>query len=159
MVGADGGAAHFFDEQSAEGESLIADDVAGKALTGAAGEEAVVGIDFEEAGGEVRLLPVGGAGDDELLEVLDIPTGADELGGEPVEEFGMGGFPPWTPKTSGVLTKPIPKYFCQYRLTVTRAVRGLSGETIQRARPRRFWGASSGRGGRMSGTLRVTFFP
>jgi hypothetical protein len=46
LVGADGWAAEFFDEESADGEGLIANNVGGKALPRTAGEETVVGICF-----------------------------------------------------------------------------------------------------------------
>ena len=92
LIRADGGAADFFDEEAAESEGLITDDVGREALTGAAGQESVVGIDFEELRSELGLLAVGRAGDDEFLKVLHVPTGADEFGGEPVEESRVGGF-------------------------------------------------------------------
>lgn len=92
LIRADGGAADFFDEEAAESEGLITDDVGREALTGAAGQELVVRIDFEELRSELGLLAVGRAGDDKFLKVLHVPTGADEFGGEPVEESRVGGF-------------------------------------------------------------------
>src|SRR6266478_2207710 len=50
---------------------------------------------------------------------------------------GCVGGEPWAPKSFSVSTRPRPKYCCQRRLTVTRAVSGLAGSTIQRARSRR----------------------
>lgn len=85
LVRADGGAADFFDEEAAEGEGLISDDVGREALTGAAGQESVVRINLEELWSELGLLAVGRAGDDDFLEVFYVPTGADKFGGEPVE--------------------------------------------------------------------------
>src|SRR5581483_12385256 len=72
---------------------------------------------------------------------------------------GLLGGSPWDPKSSELLTKPVPKYICQYRLTVTRAVNGLAGLTSQRASVSRFAGASLGRGGSAEGTPAVTFSP
>ena len=65
---------------------MIAKDWGGKAEAGAAGEESVFGIDFEERSGGFAGLAVGGAGDDEAVELFDIPTGVDEFAAEPVEE-------------------------------------------------------------------------
>jgi hypothetical protein len=48
------------------------------------------------------------------------------------------------PKSSVDFTEPTPKISCQNRLTVTRAVSGLSAELIHLARPRRFVGAPAG---------------
>ena len=55
------------------------------------------------------------------------------------------------PKSSAVLTRPVPKTCCQRRLTATRAVSGCSGATSHCARPRRLRGASVGSGGRNAG--------
>src|SRR5262249_16874740 len=41
---------------------------------------------------------------------------------------------PIVPKSLGVRTKPAPKWDCQTRLTITRAVSGLSGPVNHRAR-------------------------
>ena len=46
---------------------------------------------------------------------------------------GWVGNSPWKPKSSMVRTKPRPKNACHWRLTMTRAVSGLSVETSQRA--------------------------
>src|SRR5262245_60597281 len=50
---------------------------------------------------------------------------------------GCEGASPWRPKSSLVLTSPVPKQRSQSRLTVTRAVRGFCGSTSQRARASR----------------------
>ena len=52
---------------------------------------------------------------------------------------------PAMPKSSAVLTRPVPKNICQKRLTITRPVSGCSGSTSQRARPSRLGGASFGK--------------
>ncbi len=41
--------------------------------------------------------------------------------------------PPRWPKSLGVATRPLPKWYCQMRLTITRAVSGLSLLAIQLA--------------------------
>ena len=46
---------------------------------------------------------------------------------------GWEGSPPRWPKSSGVATSPLPNTHCQTRLTITRAVSGLSAEAISRA--------------------------
>ena len=53
-----------------------------------------------------------------------------------------GGLPLW-PKSLGVVTRPALKQSCQSRLTMTRAVRGLSGAVIHAARAERRWEAGS----------------
>ena len=63
-----------------------------------------------------------------------IPTAVAELDCQPVEQLGMRGGSPCAPKSSDVLTSPVPKSICQKRLTVTRAVSGWSGLTSQLAR-------------------------
>ena len=50
---------------------------------------------------------------------------------------GCVGFSPCQPKSSDVLTRPRPNNSCHMRLIATRAVRGLSGDTSQRASARR----------------------
>ena len=52
---------------------------------------------------------------------------------------------------------PKPKKCCHWRLTCTRAVSGCSGRNSHCARPRRFFGASFGNGGRKPGASKVTF--
>ena len=46
---------------------------------------------------------------------------------------GCVGGSPRVPKLEGVATIPLPKWCCQMRLTITRAVRGLSGRVSQSA--------------------------
>ena len=67
----------------------------------------------------------------------------------------VGGLP-WLPKSSEVETKPRPKIICQYRLTVTRASNGWSGEVSQRANPKRFSFGDVSSFGRNSGVSDVT---
>ena len=68
---------------------------------------------------------------------------------------GCVGLSPWLPKSSLVCTSPRPNKASQKRFTVTRAVSGFSSLTSQRARPRRFAGASSGSGPKTAGTAGV----
>src|SRR2546426_3228506 len=60
---------------------------------------------------------------------------------------GCVGGEPCVPKSFAGSTIPRAKYCCQMRLTMTRAVSGLCGSTIQRARSRRF-GSGDGESGR-----------
>src|SRR5438045_3582604 len=46
---------------------------------------------------------------------------------------GWVGFSPFLPKSEGVPTIPLPKWYCQTRLTNTRAVNGLDGVARARA--------------------------
>src|SRR3989442_6586234 len=72
---------------------------------------------------------------------------------------GCDGNSPCEPKSSDVRTNPVPKYICQYRLTMTRDVSGCEGCVNHRARPSRLRGAPSGSGGKTDGTLAATFSP
>src|SRR5262245_29953789 len=69
---------------------------------------------------------------------------------------GWVGGCPCEPKSSLVLTMPVPNISCQYRLTVTRAIKGFDGSTSQRANPNRFLGYEAGKGGKAAGTLGST---
>ena len=68
---------------------------------------------------------------------------------------GWLGGSPCEPKSSAVLTMPVPKNCCQNRLTATRAVSGCFGAISHWARPRRFIGAPGGSGGRNAGVARL----
>ena len=91
LVGFDTGAAHFFDEQTGGGEGLIAQHPRGEAMARAAGEQAVLGVALMSGGGGAGGLAVGGAGDDEAVHGLQVPTAGDKLGGEPIEQFRVRG--------------------------------------------------------------------
>src|SRR5437588_9771864 len=54
---------------------------------------------------------------------------------------GCDGASLWVPRSSLVLTRPVPKYACQTRLTSARAVVGDFGSTSQRAKSRRLGAA------------------
>src|SRR5258705_1554879 len=47
---------------------------------------------------------------------------------------GCVGWEPANPKSLSLSTRPLPKYVCHIRFTVTRAVRGLDGSTSHLAR-------------------------
>ena len=81
LVGAYGVPADLIDEESADGERLIAEDGGGESEAGSTSEEAVLGIAFgENWGGGGRLL-IGGAGEDGAEEFFGIPAGVTEIGG------------------------------------------------------------------------------
>ena len=69
---------------------------------------------------------------------------------------GWLGGSPCEPKSSAVLTMPVPKTWSQNRLTATRAVSGWFGAVSQRASPSRFSGAPGGSGGKNAGVARPT---
>src|SRR5438045_479791 len=50
---------------------------------------------------------------------------------------GCEGIAPWVPKSFSVSTRPTPKYCCQTRFIVTRAVSGFFGSTSQREKSNR----------------------
>src|SRR5262245_26253670 len=72
---------------------------------------------------------------------------------------GCDGTSPWEPKSSKVLTIPVPKYICQNRFTATLAVNGFEEPTNHRARQRRLFGKSLGTGDKIAGTPGVTLSP
>ena len=84
-----GRTAHLFVEQAGDGERLIADHLGRQAYARTARQQAIFGVALAQRRGGLRLLPVGGGRHDEALHRLDVPAGADEFGGEPVEQFGM----------------------------------------------------------------------
>lgn len=90
LVGADRWTADGFDEQPRRGKGGVADHPGGEALARATGEESVGGIGGEVLAGCHRGLPVGGAGDDEALDMLQVPSGFHEFAGQPVQEIGVG---------------------------------------------------------------------
>ena len=63
------------------------------------------------------------------------------------------------PKSSDVLTNPVPKKFCHIRLTRTRAVKGFSSATSQRANPRRLLGKDSSIAGSQFGVPAESISP
>ena len=63
------------------------------------------------------------------------------------------------PRSSLVLTNPVPKYACQTRLTNARAVVGDLRSTSQRAKVSRVGSQPSGSGCRKAGTPAVTSLP
>jgi len=82
---ADGGG-----EESTDGEGGVADLFGGEAETGLAGEQDVLGV--VDVGSGVGGLAIGGGGDDHSMQAFVAPAVLFECGGEPVEEFGMGGW-------------------------------------------------------------------
>ena len=82
------------------------------------------------------------------MDVLEAPAGARPIP-RPASRAvpGASGRPPLRPKSLGVSTMPWPKWWCQRRLTITRAVSGLPGSAIHFARARRRCcsGASTGK--------------
>ena len=81
--------------------------------------------------GSCRTLPVHAGGHDQFGEFLEGPAVIGELRGEPFQQFGMGRLPPRWPKSLGVAIRPCAKWYCHTRLTITRAVSGLSLLAIQ----------------------------
>ena len=63
----------------------------------------------------------------------------------------MAGRVAMQPKSFGVATMPWPKWYCQMRLTITRAVSGFSGSAIQPASSAEGCAVSAGSSGVSSG--------
>ena len=71
----------------------------------------------------------GGAGEDEALDVFHRPTAANEFGGEPVEQFGMGGSEAHEAKVrrggddagaEGVMPETVHHHACRQRIAFVR---------------------------------------
>ena len=78
--------------------------------------------------------------DDSMMSLCSCLTdqpSPDELPGKVVQQLAFVGGKPVFPKSSGVGTIPLPKWYCQTRLTITRAVSGWSGLVIHSASARR----------------------
>ena len=92
LIGHDGRATDLFGEQAGGEEGLVADGFGGQAEAGASCEEAVFGVAGDQIGRGGGGLAIGCGGDHQANHGFDVPVGADEFGGEPVEEFGMAGW-------------------------------------------------------------------
>ena len=111
------------------------------------------------SGRTLRRLAVGRRGDDQPVHRLEAPALSRRTrSASQSSSSGCVGGVPWVPKSFSVSTSPRPKYACQSRLTVTRAVSGFAGSTSQRARSSRFGrvaggsAAAAGRPGRPGAT-------
>ena len=91
LVGAHAFAAERVVHQTTDEEGVVAHDFGVEAVAGGAAEQAILGVGGEQFGADAGVLAVGGRGDDGLHEALHVPAFLLEGGGEPVEEFGMGG--------------------------------------------------------------------
>ena len=90
---------------------MVTDDVGRESLSGTASEQSIVMVNLKEFGGEVGLLPVGGTRHNELLKMLYVPARTNEFGGEPIEEFGVGGFFALNAEVFGRFDKAGPEVF------------------------------------------------
>ena len=70
---------------------------------------------------------------------------------------GCEGGSPCDPKSSEVLTSPVPNSSCHIRFTATRAVSGCAGSTSHLASPSRFFGSAALIGGSAYGVLAASF--
>ena len=91
LIGADAGAPDFGNEETGNGEGIIANEFGIDAEAALAGEFAVVRIGGEEFRGDRGDLAVGVTGDDAADHPLHIPAAVHEFAGEPIEEGGVGG--------------------------------------------------------------------
>ena len=73
----------------------------------------------------LRRHPVGVRGHDQPVQRLELPAAAHELGGEPVEQLGMRRQLAELAEVVRERTSPRPKWYCQSRLAITRAVSGF----------------------------------
>src|SRR5215471_21788787 len=92
------------------------------------------------------------------MALMSQPVRTNSVASQSSSSGWLGGSP-CEPKSSAVLTIPVPKYCCQYWFTATRAGSGLDGSRIHFANPKRFGGMSRDIGGRKDGTPEVTLSP
>ena len=100
-------------QQAADGERVVADHLRGQPVAGTSRQQPVLRIFLMQRRSHLRGPAVGRGRHDQTLHRLHVPPGANELGREPVEQFGMRGGSPCEPKFSAVFTRPVPKYICQ----------------------------------------------
>ena len=131
---------------------------AGRRMRGARASSRFSGILLEERRRHLRRLAIGRRRDDQPLHRAHVPAGADELGGEPVEQLRMDRRLPLHAEILLRLDDADGRStICQNRLTATRAVSGCAGSTSHFARVSRLSGASFGSGGSIAGTPGCTF--
>ncbi len=122
-------------------------------------EQPVLRIAFKGVPAHVRRLPIRGTRYDRPQQALHVPARAHKFNRQPVEQLRMARRLALRPKSSSVLTSPVPKNICQSRLTATRAERGLLVETSHRASARRFETEASVPAERHRGTPGETLAP
>ena len=133
-------------QQAAEGQRLVADHLGLQPKPRAARQQRLRGSCASISGGHSRRLAVGRRRDDQPQQRLDVPAASHELDGQPVEQFRVGRGVALRAEVLLGLDQPDAEQLRPKRLTVTRAVSGLSGSTSHRARPRRFNSAPAGIG-------------
>jgi hypothetical protein len=89
-VGHDAGAEERAVESAGEGEDRVADGLGFEAADGHVVEELVLGVERPGVVVGTAGHAVGAGEDHEAVQVLDRPAASDELGGEVVEELGVG---------------------------------------------------------------------
>src|SRR5439155_20067233 len=81
--------AELFDEESSRGERLVADHGRGEPEARPSWLQTVFRIALAEGRRHLRRLTIDRRRQDRAVHRLDIPTGAEEFGREPVEELRM----------------------------------------------------------------------
>ena len=87
----DGRTIHLGAEESADGEGLVAQHFPGGTEARTTGDETVIGILLVALAVGGGSLAIGTGIQEEREHLLRVPATLDELGGEPVEQFGMEG--------------------------------------------------------------------
>ena len=77
-------------QEAADRQGMISNHLGIHAETRATREETVIEILLLAGGIGRGTLSIGRRHHDELLQGLDVPSAGNELGGQPIEEFGMG---------------------------------------------------------------------
>ena len=91
LIRIDRRASDLVDEQTGDGERLIANHVRREAHVRTAREESILRVALQHLWSDARRLTVRGAEHDGLLHRLHVPPRADELSGQPVEQLRMRG--------------------------------------------------------------------
>ena len=90
-AGTGAGAKHHGIESATRVQNRIAQRFGFQSAAGESGPQSIVRIDLRLAFADsVRGLLIGRRGEDQFVQVLQTPTATHELGGQPIEQFGMG---------------------------------------------------------------------
>ena len=103
------GAAGRFVERTAGHKNSVAQFFGFEASAVHAPESAVVGVDLFKICITQGRLPIGAAGDDELVQVLEAATGIAELDSEPIEQFRMARRQSHAAEVVGCLDNALPE--------------------------------------------------
>ena len=89
LIGLNRRAANFLRQQPADCQGLVTNHFSRQAHPRSSCQQAILRILLKQFRSYSGRLPIGCAHDNHLLQRVDVPAGADELGGQPVEQLRM----------------------------------------------------------------------